>query len=44
MLVLVGKRIGIMILTMVVVSILLFVVLEYSPGNVATKVLGPVGK
>ena len=40
MLVLVGKRIGIMILTMVVVSILLFVVLEFSPGSVATKVLG----
>lgn len=40
MLVLIGKRIGIMILTMVVVSILLFLVLELSPGNVATKVLG----
>jgi peptide/nickel transport system permease protein len=30
-----------MVLTMLVVSILLFVLLELTPGNVATKVLGP---
>jgi|TARA_B100000315_G_scaffold23661_1_gene20501 peptide/nickel transport system permease protein len=41
MLIFVGKRIGFMILTMVVVSILLFLLLELTPGNVATKVLGP---
>ena len=41
MLIFVGKRIGFMILTMVVVSILLFLLLEITPGNVATKVLGP---
>ena len=41
MLIFVGKRIGFMILTMVVVSILLFLLLEFTPGNVATKVLGP---
>jgi len=40
MLVLIGKRIGIMALTMLAVSILLFLALEFSPGNVATKVLG----
>ena len=41
MVVLIFKRIGFMILTMLVVSILLFLLLEISPGNVATKVLGP---
>ena len=41
MVVLIGKRIGFMVITMVVVSILLFLSLEFSPGNVATKVLGP---
>jgi peptide/nickel transport system permease protein len=41
MLIFVGKRIGFMILTMVVVSILIFLLLEITPGNVATKVLGP---
>jgi peptide/nickel transport system permease protein len=41
MLVFMTKRIGFMILTMVVVSLLLFLLLEISPGNVATKVLGP---
>jgi peptide/nickel transport system permease protein len=41
MLIFVGKRIGFMILTMVVVSILLFLVLEITPGNVARGVLGP---
>jgi peptide/nickel transport system permease protein len=40
MLVFIGKRIGIMALTMIAVSILLFLLLEISPGNVATKVLG----
>ena len=40
MLVLIGKRIGIMVLTMFAVSVLLFLLLELSPGNVATKVLG----
>jgi peptide/nickel transport system permease protein len=30
-----------MVLTMLVVSLLLFLLLEISPGNVATKVLGP---
>ena len=41
MLIFVMRRIGAMVLTMVVVSILLFLLLEFSPGNVATKVLGP---
>lgn len=41
MLVFTCRRIGTMVLTMIVVSILLFVLLELTPGNVATKVLGP---
>ena len=41
MLILIAKRLGIMVLTMIVVSLLLFLLLEISPGNVATKVLGP---
>lgn len=41
MLIFITKRIAFMVLTMVAVSILLFLVLEYSPGSVATKVLGP---
>ena len=41
MLIFIMRRIGAMVLTMVVVSILLFVLLELQPGNVATKVLGP---
>ncbi len=41
MLVFVLKRLGFMVLTMVVVSLLLFLLLEFSPGNVAVKVLGP---
>ncbi|NQV46909.1 MAG: ABC transporter permease [Rhodospirillaceae bacterium] len=41
MLIMISKRIGFMVLTMLVVSILLFLLLEYSPGNVAVKVLGP---
>lgn len=40
MIVLIGKRIGFMVITMFVVSVLLFLSLEFSPGNVATKVLG----
>lgn len=35
------KRLGFMVLTMIVVSVLLFLLLEISPGSVATKVLGP---
>ena len=35
------KRIGFMILTMLVVSLLLFLLLEFTPGSVAAKVLGP---
>ncbi|MDP6344777.1 MAG: ABC transporter permease, partial [Alphaproteobacteria bacterium] len=41
MLIFIAKRLGAMVLTMLVVSILLFLLLEISPGNVATKVLGP---
>ena len=40
MVIFLAKRIALMIMTMVAVSILLFLVLEISPGNVATKVLG----
>jgi len=36
-----GKRLIAMLLTMLAVSVLVFVVLELSPGSVATKVLGP---
>jgi len=36
-----GKRLVAMLLTMLAVSVLVFVVLEISPGSVATKVLGP---
>lgn len=35
------KRLVAMLLTMLAVSVLVFVVLEISPGSVATKVLGP---
>ena len=35
------KRIVAMLLTMLSASLLVFVVLEVSPGSVATKVLGP---
>ena len=35
------KRIGYLVLTMVAVSILVFLLLEVSPGSVAAKVLGP---
>ena len=41
MLVFILKRLGYTALTMIAVSILLFLLLEISPGNVATKVLGP---
>jgi peptide/nickel transport system permease protein len=35
------RRLGTMALTMLVVSLLLFLLLELTPGSVATKVLGP---
>jgi peptide/nickel transport system permease protein len=35
------KRLALMALTMLVVSLLLFLLLELTPGSVATKVLGP---
>ena len=41
MLVFVSRRLGTMILTMVVVSILLFLLLEINSSSVAIKVLGP---
>lgn len=41
MLIFLAKRLGYMVVTMVVVSVLLFLLLEISPGSVATKVLGP---
>ena len=41
MILFISKRLGLMVVTMLVVSIALFLVLELSPGNVATKVLGP---
>jgi peptide/nickel transport system permease protein len=41
MLFFITKRFGLMILTMLIVSLLLFVLLELQPGSVATKVLGP---
>ncbi len=40
MLILIAKRFAFMVLTMIAVSVLLFLVLEISPGSVATKVLG----
>ena len=41
MLIFIIRRLGTMVLTMVVVSMLLFLLLEISPGSVAVKVLGP---
>lgn len=41
MLIFILKRFGQMALTMLVVSVILFVALEFQPGSVATKVLGP---
>ncbi|MEK9946035.1 MAG: ABC transporter permease [Alphaproteobacteria bacterium] len=41
MLLFITKRFGLMLLTMLIVSLLLFVLLELQPGSVATKVLGP---
>ncbi|WP_282609369.1 ABC transporter permease [Pelagibius sp. Alg239-R121] len=41
MLIFIIRRTGTMALTMLVVSILLFILLELQPGNVAVKVLGP---
>ncbi len=38
---LIARRLAIMIVTMFVVSILVFLLLELTPGNVAVKVLGP---
>lgn len=37
----IAKRLGQMVLTMVVASFLVFAVMEFSPGNVASKTLGP---
>lgn len=41
MLLFITRRLGTMALTMLVVSLLLFLLLELHPGSVATKVLGP---
>ena len=41
MILFIAKRIAFMAVTMLVVSLVLFLVMEFSPGNVATKVLGP---
>src|SRR5262249_7911906 len=41
MLILIGKRLGFMVLTMIVVSMLVFLLLEINVAGVATKVLGP---
>ncbi len=41
MLIFIMKRFGFVVVTMVAVSVMLFVLLEFSPGSVATKVLGP---
>ncbi len=41
MLIFISKRFGQMALTMLVVSLILFIALEFQPGSVATKVLGP---
>ena len=41
MLLLIGRRLAGMALTMLIVSILVFLLLELNPGSVATKVLGP---
>ena len=41
MIIFIFRRLGFMVLTMVVVSVVLFLLLEFSPGSVATKVLGP---
>jgi peptide/nickel transport system permease protein len=40
MLVFIVKRLGFMVLTMVVVSLILFLLLEFTPSSVAMKVLG----
>ena len=41
MLLFLSKRMVAMLITMLSVSVLVFIVLEVSPGSVATKVLGP---
>ena len=41
MLIFIAKRIAVMVLIMIALSIALFLMLELTPGSVATKVLGP---
>ncbi len=41
MIIFILRRLGYMLLTMVVVSLLVFLLLEITPGNVAVNVLGP---
>src|SRR5262250_2849717 len=41
MLILISKRLGLMVLTMIAVSMLVFLLLEINIHGVATKVLGP---
>ena len=41
MLIFLAKRLGYLLFTMFVVSLLVFLVLELDPSNVAQKVLGP---
>ncbi len=41
MTVFIAKRLGFMIVTMVAASFIVFFVMEFSPGNVASKTLGP---
>ncbi len=41
MLVFLARRLAYMALTMLVLSLIVFLVLEFSPGSIATKVLGP---
>ncbi|NQV80068.1 MAG: ABC transporter permease, partial [Alphaproteobacteria bacterium] len=41
MLLFIGRRFALVVLTMIIVSLLLFILLELQPGSVATKVLGP---
>ena len=36
-----AKRLGYLVLTMLAVSLIIFVVNEFSPGQVARKILGP---
>ena len=41
MLVFLARRLAYMALTMLVLSLIVFLLLEFSPGSIATKVLGP---